>query len=50
MHMVHWFRQRAEPKPDNSCDLPAFHNAVLEYGSVPLVVFDENFHLLIAKQ
>ena len=43
-------RQQAEQELGEKFDLRAFHDAVLEYGSVPLSVLEENIQLFIAKQ
>ncbi|MFT4941803.1 MAG: hypothetical protein ACI88A_004874 [Paraglaciecola sp.] len=42
-------RKKAEQALGNKFDLRAFHDAVLEYGSVPLAILEENIQTFIDK-
>lgn len=42
-------RQKAEEKLGNNFDIRAFHKAVLEHGSVPLTVLEENIDIFIER-
>jgi uncharacterized protein (DUF885 family) len=43
-------RQQAEQELGDNFDLRAFHDAVLEYGSVPLAILEENIQSFISTQ
>lgn len=43
-------RQQAEQAMGDKFDLRAFHDAVLEHGSVPLSILEENIQLFIASE
>ena len=43
-------RKQAEEELGDKFDLRAFHDALLEYGSIPLSVLEENIQLFIKQQ